>query len=70
MGPRTNISVMKKVEAIIGASKLEGVRDALAQIGVGDVAVEPYLSKLKIGVIVSDEITPQVVNTIESAARR
>jgi nitrogen regulatory protein PII len=61
---------MKKVEAIIGASKLDGVRDALAQIGVGNVAVEPYLSKLKIGVIVSDEITPQVVNTIESAARR
>jgi nitrogen regulatory protein PII len=61
---------MKKVEAIIGASKLDGVRDALAQIGVADVAVEPYLSKLKIGVIVSDEITPQVVNTIESAARR
>jgi nitrogen regulatory protein PII len=61
---------MKKVEAIIRASKLDSVRDALAQIGVGNVAVEPHLSKLKIGVIVSDEISPQVVNTIESAARQ
>jgi nitrogen regulatory protein PII len=61
---------MKKVEAIIRASKLESARDALAQIGIGDVAVEPHLSKLKIGVIVSDETTPQVVNTIESASRR
>ena len=61
---------MKKVEAIIRASKLDSVRDALAQIGVGDIAVEPHLSRLKIGVIVADEITPQVVNTIESAACR
>ena len=61
---------MKKVEAIIRASKLDRVRDALAQIGVGNLAVEPHLSRLKIGVIVADEITPQVVNTIESAARR
>ena len=34
---------MKKVEAIIRASKLEGVKDALAHIGVRDVAVEPHL---------------------------
>ena len=61
---------MKKVEAIIRASKLDSVRDALAQIGVGDVAVKRDLSKVKIGVVVSDEITPQVVNTIESAACR
>jgi nitrogen regulatory protein PII len=69
MVPCSNIAVMKKVEAIIRVSKLEGVRDALSQIGVRDVAVESYFSKLKIGVIVSDEITPQVVNTIESARR-
>jgi nitrogen regulatory protein PII len=61
---------MKKVEAIIRASKLGGVKDALAHIGVRDVAVEPHLSGLKIAVIVSDEITSQVVNTIESAARQ
>jgi nitrogen regulatory protein PII len=61
---------MKKVEAIIRASKLDSVRDALAQIGVGNVVVEAHLSKLKIGVIVSDETTPQVVHTIESAARQ
>jgi nitrogen regulatory protein PII len=35
---------MKKVEAIIRASKLEGVKNALAHIGVRDVAVEPHLS--------------------------
>ncbi len=62
---------MKKVEAIIRESKLEGVKDALAHIGVRDVAVEPHLSSgLKIAVIVSDEITSQVVSTIESAARQ
>jgi nitrogen regulatory protein PII len=61
---------MKKVEAIIRSSKLDSVRDALAQIGVGDIAVEPYLSKLKIGVIVWDEITSQVVDTIEAVARQ
>jgi len=61
---------MKKVEAIIRASKLDSVRDALAQIGVGDVAVKRDLSKVKIGVVVSDEITPQVVSTIKFAARR
>ena len=61
---------MKKVEAIIRTSKLDSVRDALAHIGVSDVAVIPHLSRLKIGVIVPDEITPQVVSTIESAARQ
>jgi len=61
---------MKKVEAIIRASKLDSVRDALAQIGVGDVAVKRDLSKVKIGVVVSDEITPEVVSTIKFAARR
>ena len=61
---------MKKVEAIIRASKLDSVRDALAQIGVGDVAVKRDLSKVKIGVVVSDEITPQVVSTIKFAAPR
>ena len=61
---------MKKIEAIIRASKLDGIRDALAQIGVGAVAVEPHLSKLKIAVIVADEMTTEVVNTIEYTARR
>jgi nitrogen regulatory protein PII len=61
---------MKKVEAIIQASKLDNVKDALAQIGVGSVAVEPRLPRVKIGVIVPDEITQQVVNAIESAARQ
>ena len=60
---------MKKVEAIIRASKLSRVRDALARIDVGNVAVKRDVSKVRIGVIVSDEIAPQVVSTIESAAR-
>jgi nitrogen regulatory protein PII len=62
---------MKKIEAIIRASKLDGVRDALAQIRVGDLTVEQDLSgaQKKIGVIVSEELVPQAVNTIESAAR-
>jgi nitrogen regulatory protein PII len=62
--------MMKKVEAIIRVSKLDGIRDALAQIGVSGIAVETHLSKLKIAVIVPEEITPQVVNTIECAARQ
>jgi nitrogen regulatory protein PII len=61
---------VKRVEAIIKPSKLATVRDALAQIGVSEVALEPALSKLKIGVVVSDENVPQVVSTIELAVRR
>jgi nitrogen regulatory protein PII len=60
---------MKRVEAIIGPSKLPTLRDALAQIGVSDIAVEPHQSKIKIAVVVAAEITQQVVHTIESAAR-
>jgi DNA-directed RNA polymerase specialized sigma24 family protein len=63
-------ALMKRVEAIIKPSKLATVRDALAQIGVGEIAVEPASSKVKIGVIVSDENAPQVVSTIELAVRR
>jgi nitrogen regulatory protein PII len=61
---------MKHVEAIIRASKLDGMRDDLAEIGVSGIAVEPHLSKLKIAMIGPAEITPQVVNTIECAARQ
>jgi nitrogen regulatory protein PII len=60
---------MKRVEAIIRPAKLASVRDALDQIGVGNLQVELHSSKLKIAVVVSAEITPQVVRTIESAAR-
>jgi nitrogen regulatory protein PII len=60
---------MKKVEAIIRESKLANVRDALALIGVGDIALEPYRSKLKIAIVVAADITQQVVHTIESAGR-
>ncbi|HXW84641.1 MAG TPA: hypothetical protein VEJ86_09580 [Candidatus Binataceae bacterium] len=60
---------MKKVEAIIRESRLNGVRAALARIGVGISAIEPTRSRLKIGVIVEDELVPTVVNTLEGAGR-
>jgi len=69
MGLSSNLFSMKKVEAIFRESKLAGVRDALIKLGVGDISVEPRSPKVKIGVIVADEIAPRVVSTIESAAR-
>jgi len=60
---------MKRVEAVIGKLKIQRVKDALMQIGVGEIVVEPYFSKMKIGVVVQDEKTAEVVATIEAAAR-
>ena len=60
---------MKRVEAIIAMEKLPRVREALARNGVGDVAVDFALSKLKIGVV-DASITRLVALTIELAARR
>jgi hypothetical protein len=60
---------MKKVEAVISGSKLGSVRAALAPIGITQIAQTPLArqSKLKIGVIVPEEITSVVVRAIESA---
>jgi len=64
---------MKKTEAIIKPLKLDGVRKALSSIGVQDLAVSQVSGlgrpKLKLAIIVSDELVAQAVETIESAAR-
>jgi nitrogen regulatory protein P-II 1 len=64
---------MKKIEAIIRPLKLDGVRKALSSIGVQDLSVSQVSGlgrpKLKLAIIVSDELVAQAVETIESAAR-
>ncbi len=71
---------MKKVEAIIKPFKLNRVKDALLSIGVQDLTVSEvpssdrprgfdFLPKVKLQIIVSDELASQVVETIERAAR-
>lgn len=64
---------MKKVEAIIRPFKLDRVKEALAGIGVHGLTVSEVQGfghpKVKLGIIVSDELTAQVVETIERAAR-
>lgn len=60
---------MKKVEAVIRETKFSRVSDALRKLGINDISIEPTPPKLKIAVIVQDEMTSQVVSTIEAAAR-
>jgi len=60
---------MKKVEAIIKPFKLDGVKEALSGIGVQDLIVSELKGKLKLGIVVSDELVAQAVETIERAAR-
>ena len=69
----TESRLMKKIEAIIKPLKLDEVRDALSSIGVQGLAVTEVKGfsrpKLKLAIIVSDELVAQAVATIESAAR-
>jgi nitrogen regulatory protein P-II 1 len=69
----TEKRLMKKVEAIIRPFKLDRVKAALSSIGVQGLTVSEVQGfghpKVKLGIIVSDERTAQVVETIERAAR-
>jgi nitrogen regulatory protein P-II 1 len=69
----TESRLMKKIEAIIKPLKLDKVRDALSSIGVHGLAVSEVrgigLPKLKLAIIVADELVAQAVETIEIAAR-
>ena len=64
---------MKKIEAIIRLLKLDEVRDALSSIGVQGLAVSEVTGfgrpKVKLAIVVADEMVAQAVETIESAAR-
>lgn len=69
----TEKRLVKKVEAIIRPFKLDRVKEALAGIGVQGLTVSEVKGfgspKVKLGIIVSDELTAQVVETIDRAAR-
>ena len=69
----TESRLMKKIEAIIKPLKLDEVRDALSSIGVQGLAVSEVKGfgrpKLKLAIVVADEMVAQAVETIESAAR-
>jgi nitrogen regulatory protein P-II 1 len=69
----TERRLMKKVEAIIKPLKLDEVEEALSSIGVQGLTVSdvkgPGRPKLKLAIVVSDELVPQVVETIECAVR-
>jgi nitrogen regulatory protein PII len=56
---------IKKVEAIIKPFKLDKVKAALSNIGVQGLTV----SKLKLEIVVADELVAHMVDTIEHAAR-
>jgi nitrogen regulatory protein PII len=56
---------MKKIEAIIRPSKLDDVKAALAGIGVQGLTV----SKLRLEIVVADELAGRVAETIERAGR-
>jgi nitrogen regulatory protein P-II 1 len=60
---------MKKVEAIIKPFKLDEVKEALSSIGVQGLTVSEVKGKVKLGIIVSDELVARAVETIERAAR-
>jgi len=62
---------MKKIEAVIRPWKLDDVRTALAGIGVQGLTVnhQPLTAKLRLEVVVGDELTGPVVETIERAGR-
>ena len=69
----TESRLMKKIEAIIRPLKLDKVRDALSSIGVQGLAVSEVKGfgrpKVKLAIVVADEMVAQAVETIESAAR-
>jgi nitrogen regulatory protein P-II 1 len=73
MSRATESRLMKKIEAIIKPLKLDRVREALSRIGVQGLAVSEVRGlgrpKLKLAIIVADELVAQAVETIESAAR-
>jgi nitrogen regulatory protein P-II 1 len=56
---------MKKIEAIIRPSRLDDVKAALAGIGVQGLTV----SKLRLEIVVADELVGRVAETIERAGR-
>jgi len=56
---------MKKIEAIIRPSRLDDVKAALAGIGVQGLTV----SKLRLEIVVADELAGRVAETIERAGR-
>ncbi len=60
---------MKRVEAIIKPFKLDGVKEALLRFGVRGLTVSEIKGKVKLGIVVSDELVAQAVKTIERAAR-
>jgi nitrogen regulatory protein P-II 1 len=66
-------TLMKRIEAIIKPLKLDKVREALSSIGVQDLAVSEVRGlgrpKVKLAIIVANELVAQAVETIESAAR-
>ena len=69
----TESRLMKKIEAIIRPLKLDKVRQALSSIGVQGLAVSEVKGfgrpKVKLAIVVADEMVAQAVETIESAAR-
>jgi nitrogen regulatory protein P-II 1 len=69
----TERRLMKKVEAIIKPFKLDEVKEARSSIGVQGLTVSGVKGsggpKLKLAIVISDELVPQVVETIECAAR-
>jgi nitrogen regulatory protein PII len=62
---------MKKIEAIIKPFKLDEVKAALSGIGVQGLKVDEVkgLPKLKLEIIVADDLAAQVAETIERAGR-
>ena len=69
----TESRLMKKIEAIIKPLKLDEVRQSLSSIGVQSLAVSEVQRlgrpKVKLAIIVEDELVALAVETIESAAR-
>jgi nitrogen regulatory protein P-II 1 len=82
---------MKRVEAIIRPSKLDEVKEALAEIGIsgmtltevkgfgrtggrkevyrGSAYVVDFVPKVKIEVVVADEVVGNILETIERASK-
>jgi len=82
---------MKKIEAVVKPFKLEEIKDALTEAGIGGMTVSEvkgygrqqghtelyrgaeyvvdFLPKIKIELVVSDDLVDKVVETISGAAR-
>ena len=56
---------MKKIEAIIKPFKLDDVREALAEVGI----MVDFLPKVKIEIVVTDEVAEQCIETIVETAQ-